>query len=203
MTTGQEPGHQPRRVVVTGMGVVSPVGNDLMSTWDALLAGTSGGGPITLWETTEDFSCRIGCEVKGFDPLDYVEKARSEALRPRVALLDRGLCPGAPLGRTRGRRARGNESKPLRGHLRQRHRWGRDLRGTAQAPARGRPQACEPVFHPDVHPGHFGRAHLYAVESAGSELRHRVGVRFLGARDRRCPALHPPRRCRRHDSGGW
>lgn len=64
----------PKRVVVTGMGLVSPVGNDLQTTWDQLLAGTSGGGPITHFDATEDFACRIGCEVKGFDPLDYLEK---------------------------------------------------------------------------------------------------------------------------------
>ncbi len=63
-----------RRVVVTGMGVVSPVGNDLASTWSALLAGASGGGPVTAWAITEDFPCRIGCEVKDFDPLDYMDR---------------------------------------------------------------------------------------------------------------------------------
>lgn len=63
-----------RRVVITGMGVVSPIGNDVESTWANLLAGSSGGGPVTLWEATEDYACRIGCEVKGFDPLDYMDK---------------------------------------------------------------------------------------------------------------------------------
>ena len=64
----------PKRVVVTGMGLVSPVGNDVASSWDALLAGTSGGAPVTHFETNEDFACRIACEVKGFDPLDHLEK---------------------------------------------------------------------------------------------------------------------------------
>lgn len=63
-----------RRVVITGMGVVSPVGNDVETTWSNLLAGKSGGGPITHFDATDDFSCRIGCEVKDFDPLDYMEK---------------------------------------------------------------------------------------------------------------------------------
>jgi 3-oxoacyl-[acyl-carrier-protein] synthase II len=56
------------------MGVVSPVGNDVPSTWKSLVAGVSGGGPVTHWEATEDFACRIACEVKGFDPLDYLDK---------------------------------------------------------------------------------------------------------------------------------
>jgi len=63
-----------RRVVVTGMGVISPVGNDVPTMWKNLVAGVSGGGPVTHWDATEDFACRIACEVKGFDPLDYLEK---------------------------------------------------------------------------------------------------------------------------------
>jgi 3-oxoacyl-[acyl-carrier-protein] synthase II len=55
-----------RRVVVTGLGVVSPVGNDVPSTWAALLAGRSGIGPITRFDTAA-LNCRIAGEVKGFD----------------------------------------------------------------------------------------------------------------------------------------
>ena len=62
-----------RRVVVTGMGVVTPVGNDVPSTWQALLAGKSGGARISLWEATEDFPTRIAAEVKGFDPTAYLD----------------------------------------------------------------------------------------------------------------------------------
>lgn len=64
----------PKRVVVTGMGLVSPVGNDVESSWNALLAGTSGGATVTHFEATEDFACRIACEVKDFDPLDHLDK---------------------------------------------------------------------------------------------------------------------------------
>lgn len=64
----------PKRVVVTGMGLVSPVGNDVGTSWENLLAGRSGGGPITAFDATDDFPCRIGCEVKDFDPLDYLDK---------------------------------------------------------------------------------------------------------------------------------
>ncbi len=55
-----------RRVVVTGLGLVSPLGNDTRSTWDGLLAGRSGVGPITHFDAT-DWSARIAAEVKGFD----------------------------------------------------------------------------------------------------------------------------------------
>jgi 3-oxoacyl-[acyl-carrier-protein] synthase II len=67
-------GASPKRVVITGVGVVSPVGDDAETTWTNLLAGVSGGGPITHFDATDDFACRIGCEVKGFDPLDYLDK---------------------------------------------------------------------------------------------------------------------------------
>lgn len=63
-----------RRVVVTGMGVVSPVGNDVGATWANILAGTSGADTIRAFEATEDYATRIACEVKGFDPLAYLEK---------------------------------------------------------------------------------------------------------------------------------
>ncbi|MCA9737496.1 MAG: beta-ketoacyl-ACP synthase II [Gemmatimonadota bacterium] len=56
-----------RRVVITGIGVVSPVGIGVEPTWRALVAGTSGGGPITHFEPSEDYPTRIACEVKGFD----------------------------------------------------------------------------------------------------------------------------------------
>ena len=55
-----------RRVVVTGLGVVSPVGNDVSSAWSALLAGRSGIGPITRFDASA-LNCRIAGEVKGFD----------------------------------------------------------------------------------------------------------------------------------------
>ena len=64
----------PRTVVVTGMGLVSPVGNDVAMSWEAMLAGRSGGGTVTAFDATDDFPCRIGCEVKGFDPLEYLDK---------------------------------------------------------------------------------------------------------------------------------
>jgi len=56
------------------MGVISPVGNDVRSTWGALLAGTSGGGPITLFDAHEGFTTRIACEVKDFEPERVMEK---------------------------------------------------------------------------------------------------------------------------------
>lgn len=63
-----------RRVVVTGLGLVTPVGNDVESTWRALQDGVSGAGPITQFDATEDFSVRFACEVKGFEPDQYMDR---------------------------------------------------------------------------------------------------------------------------------
>jgi len=62
------------RVVVTGVGLVTPVGGDADTAWAALLAGRSGAGPITRFEATPDFDVRFAAEVKSFDPEQYMEK---------------------------------------------------------------------------------------------------------------------------------
>ena len=62
-----------RRVVITGMGAVTPVGNSVDESWSNIVEGVSGVGPVTLFET-EDLLVQIACEVKGFDPEDYMEK---------------------------------------------------------------------------------------------------------------------------------
>jgi len=60
-----------RRVVITGMGVVTPVGNDLQTFWQSLLSGKSGIGPVTRFDTTK-FDCKIGGEVKDFKPEQFM-----------------------------------------------------------------------------------------------------------------------------------
>ena len=62
-----------RRVVVTGVGLISPVGIGTDETWQALLETSNGIGPITLFDT-DQFTSRIAGEVKNFDPLEYVDK---------------------------------------------------------------------------------------------------------------------------------
>jgi 3-oxoacyl-[acyl-carrier-protein] synthase II len=68
-----------RRVVVTGLGLVTPVGNSLESTWTALAAGKSGADFIRKFDT-EKFPVRFACEVKDFNPLDYVEKKEARKM---------------------------------------------------------------------------------------------------------------------------
>ena len=63
-----------RRVVVTGIGAVTPIGLTAKESWEAMLEGKNGIAPITLFDTT-DFKTKLAAEVKGFEPRNYMEKA--------------------------------------------------------------------------------------------------------------------------------
>jgi 3-oxoacyl-[acyl-carrier-protein] synthase II len=68
-----------RRVVVTGIGVISAVGLDVDTFWDALKAGKSGVAPLPL-EDIDDYPCRIGATVQDFDPMNYMDRKESRRL---------------------------------------------------------------------------------------------------------------------------
>jgi len=68
-----------RRVVVTGLGLVTPVGNTLETTWAALLEGQSGADYIKKFDAAR-FAARFACEVKNFNPLDYIEKKEARKM---------------------------------------------------------------------------------------------------------------------------
>jgi 3-oxoacyl-[acyl-carrier-protein] synthase II len=70
-----------RRVVVTGLGVVSPIGNDVATTWRSLLEGRSGGAPITKFDASK-FPVRFACELKGFDPLQFMDRKEAKRADP-------------------------------------------------------------------------------------------------------------------------
>jgi 3-oxoacyl-[acyl-carrier-protein] synthase II len=70
-----------RRVVVTGLGMVSPLGNDVNSTWQAMMKGECGVEPITRFDTT-DFPCTVAAFVKNFDPLEYMDKRDARRMAP-------------------------------------------------------------------------------------------------------------------------
>ena len=62
-----------KRVVVTGLGAITPLGNSAPETWESLVAGKSGAGPITLFDASK-FKTQFACEVKGFDPLQHFDR---------------------------------------------------------------------------------------------------------------------------------
>jgi len=62
-----------KRVVVTGLGAITPLGNNVGDTWEALINGVSGAGPITLFDASK-FKTQFGCEVKGFDPAQHFDR---------------------------------------------------------------------------------------------------------------------------------
>lgn len=94
-----------RRVVITGLGCVSPVGNTVSEAWDALLAGKSGIGPITKFDAST-FACKIAGEVKGFDLESYMSAKEARSMDTFIhfgiaaasqAVADAGLPIGAAL----------------------------------------------------------------------------------------------------------
>ena len=68
-----------KRVAVTGLGAITPLGNTMSQTWDGLVRGVSGAGPITLFDAAK-FKTRFACEVKGFDPLQFMDRKEARKL---------------------------------------------------------------------------------------------------------------------------
>jgi len=82
-----------RRVVVTGMGVITPLGNTVQEYWQALLDGKSGAAPITLFDASK-YETRFACEVKNFDPLKYMDRKLAQRADP-FALYGIAACQEA------------------------------------------------------------------------------------------------------------
>jgi 3-oxoacyl-[acyl-carrier-protein] synthase II len=68
-----------RRVVITGLGAITPLGNDVRTTWETLISGGSGAGPITQFDAT-DFPVTFACEVKDFVPGDWVDHKQARRM---------------------------------------------------------------------------------------------------------------------------
>ena len=98
-----------RRVVITGVGLITPLGNNTQETWQGLLDGRSGVGPITRFDASQ-FPTRIAAEVKGFDPAAFVEKKEIKKMDTFIhyalaasehAMRDAGLTPWGSAGGNR------------------------------------------------------------------------------------------------------
>lgn len=72
---------QLKRVVVTGMGAITPIGNTLEEYWNALVAGTSGAGLITHFDTS-NYKVKFACEVKNFDALNFLDRKEARKMDP-------------------------------------------------------------------------------------------------------------------------
>lgn len=68
-----------KRVVITGLGALTPIGNNVNDLWDNLLAGVSGAGPITRFDASK-FKTQFACELKGFDPSDYFDQKEARRM---------------------------------------------------------------------------------------------------------------------------
>ena len=79
MSTDNSSSNGRRRVVITGLGAITPLGNDVRTTWDTLISGGSGAGPITQFDTT-DFPVTFACEVKDFVPGDWVDHKQARRM---------------------------------------------------------------------------------------------------------------------------
>jgi 3-oxoacyl-[acyl-carrier-protein] synthase II len=70
-----------RRVVVTGMGTINPLGNSVQEYWQQILAGASGAGPVTRFDVTE-YKTKFACEVKDFDPMSFFDRKMAQRMDP-------------------------------------------------------------------------------------------------------------------------
>ena len=70
---------QHKRVVVTGLGALTPIGNGIPAYWDGLVSGKSGGAPITYFDASK-FKTQFACELKGFDPSDYFDRKEARKM---------------------------------------------------------------------------------------------------------------------------
>src|SRR3954463_6748593 len=72
-------GNGRRRVVITGMGLVSPLGNDVATSWSNLLAGESGAAEITAFDHA-DYNVHFACELKDFDPTQWIDRKKARRM---------------------------------------------------------------------------------------------------------------------------
>ena len=189
----------PRRVAVTGLGLVSPLGIGNRENWDALLAGRCGLGPITRFDASR-FNSRIAGEVKGFDPSLYIEKKEIKKMdifihyamgAAHLAMEDSGVSV-TDENRERFAVVVGSGIGGLPDH-----------RGNPPEVPRERRQPARhlAVLHHGPHRQRGRRQHLDQVRDEGAEPRDGHGLHDGRACDRRGVPHDPVRRGGRRDRG--
>ena len=98
-----------KRVVITGLGAITPIGNDVATTWANALAGVSGAAPITHFDASQ-FKTQFACEVKGYNPADHFDRKKLRQLdlyaqygivAARQAVADSNMLESSDLNRNR------------------------------------------------------------------------------------------------------
>ncbi len=136
-----------RRAVVTGLGAVTPIGNDHPTFWRNLVAGVSGAGPITSFDAT-GYDVRIAAEVKDFDPTVAMDRKMARRMS-RFIHLGHGRRQGGRRGfAARLQRLEPGASRSCRGLRQHRRRWPRPGHRRRRGGARERPQLRQPLRHP-------------------------------------------------------
>ena len=191
---------EKRRVVITGLGTVNPLGNTAADSWAAAKAGRCGIGPITQFDTT-DFKCKLAGEVKNFDPETVVDKKEARKMArftlPGTGCCSRGHCRQRPEHGSRGQKHR---CGPFQRHWRPAHH-----RGAAHPRGRERHGEGQPLLCAYVHCQHGGgtgghplwpEGHVY-LPGHGLRRRHKRCGRCFPPHPGRLRDCHGLRRCRK------
>ena len=174
-------GGQKRRVVVTGMGALTPIGNTVGEYWDSLVAGKSGAALIKQFDT-EKYDTKFACELKGFDPLSFMDRKTAQRVDPftqyAIAAADMAISDAAlnfeKLDRERIGVISGSGIGGLQVFTKQ----------TKELFESGSPRRINPFFIPmmisDISAGRISMRHKlkgpnYAVTSACATSSHAIG----------------------------
>ena len=184
-----------RRVVVTGLGLVTPLGTGIEKNWEALMAGRSGIGPITRFDVS-DFAARIAGEVRDFDPHDWIEKKDVKKMDLFIQ-----YAMGAAEQAMRQSALKIDESNADRvGRAgRSRHRRPPDDRGKPSAVSRHPAQAHHAVFHSEADQQPGAGADRDPLRRARHQPRHHQRLRLGQPRGGRGLPDDPRRLHRRRD----
>ena len=177
-----------RRVVITGLGAVTPLGPDVDSTWSNLIAGRSGAGKITQFDTT-GFPVDFGCEVRDFEPTTWIDH-KSARRMDRFAQL--AVAAARQAEADCGHRHRGG-GRPGRRRDRDRHRRAEVLRDLRRHAQRARAGPRQPVRDRPDHPEPRSRLGLDGARDKGPAAVRVHRVRCVEHGDRRRAGCDPAR----------